>query len=97
MLGLKTQETDKFIKFFEIVQKEAQKQGAVFFLDAGDGRDIETSEIEGEDLTGWLVPFSDVERFTSIWEKGEVDDEWFDCFVFAIWEMNNDEISIVFE
>ena len=33
MLGLRTQESDKFLNFFRIVQNEAQKNGNTFFFD----------------------------------------------------------------
>ena len=52
MLGLRTNESDKFIRFFEIVQAAARKQGRVYYLDAGDGRGFENGEYEGEDLMG---------------------------------------------
>lgn len=35
MLGLRTQETSKFISFFELVQKKAAEKGSVFFLIRG--------------------------------------------------------------
>ena len=36
MQGLRTQENDKFCRYFAIVQAEAEKRDAVFFLEAGD-------------------------------------------------------------
>ena len=33
MLGLRTQETNKFILFFELVQEKAKEKESVFFLD----------------------------------------------------------------
>ena len=44
MVGLRTNESKKFIKFFEIVQATARRQGCVYYLDAGDGRDFENDE-----------------------------------------------------
>ena len=46
MLGLKTQESNKFNAFFEIVQKKASEKDCVFFLDSGDGNDFETESME---------------------------------------------------
>ena len=40
MRGLKTQEGKKFERFFNMVQEEAAKQDAVFFLGCGEGRDF---------------------------------------------------------
>ena len=42
MLGLRTEESEKFVKYFAIVQCAAEKQGCIYYLDAGDGRDFET-------------------------------------------------------
>lgn len=46
MLGLRTQESDKFIQFFKVVQLEAEKQGNIFFLDSEDGHDGVVNNIE---------------------------------------------------
>ena len=56
MQGLRTQESDKFNKFFSLIQDEAKKHNAIFFADAGDGHDLETPELECEDMMGWLIP-----------------------------------------
>lgn len=96
MLGLRTQETKKFKRFMELVQKEAQQSNSVFFLDAGDGRDFVTDEMEGEDLSGWLIPMSKVEEFTPIWKSDSVDDAWTDFFCFAVWKSVDADITISF-
>ena len=96
MQGLRTQETDKFEKFFSIVQDAARKQNRVFFLDSGDGHDFETDTLEGEDLMGWLIPKDFVSEFKKEWETGNVSDSWSDFFVWAIWE-NADNPTIKFE
>ena len=96
MQGLRTQETNKFKKFFSIVQDAAQRKGCVFFLDAGDGRDFETNTLEGEDLMGWLVPKNKALNFEKLWEKGNVSDKWSKYYGFAVWkDINN--ITIEFE
>ncbi|MBE6598912.1 MAG: hypothetical protein E7638_05670 [Ruminococcaceae bacterium] len=89
MQGLRTQETNKFKKFFSIVQDAAKKNGCVFYLDAGDGRDFETDSLEGEDLMGWLIPERMAEEFEPIWKRGLVSDDWSEYFGFAIWENQN--------
>ena len=43
--GLRTQENSKFLNFWKIVQEEASKRNSVFFLDSGEGNEIETPEI----------------------------------------------------
>lgn len=97
MLGLKTQETKKFENFIELIQKEAAKKEEVFFLDSGDGRDFELKDMEGEDLTGWLIPSSKVDEFKTVWEKDEVDDEWIDFLVFVSWENEGNKITVTFK
>lgn len=49
MRGLKTQEGEKFIAFFRMVQEEARKHHSVFFLECGEGNDFSADSIEGED------------------------------------------------
>ena len=46
--GLRIQENKKFLNFWKIVQEEASKHDSVFFLDSGEGNEIETAEINDE-------------------------------------------------
>lgn len=96
MLGLKTQESNKFKKFFNLVQKTAERNGCVFFLDAGDGRDFENETLEGEDLMGWLIPLEKVAEFEQLWKDDDVSDDWTDFFVWAVWN-NDKELTVKFE
>ncbi|MBO5664245.1 MAG: hypothetical protein J6V82_04505 [Clostridia bacterium] len=96
MKGLRTQETNKFQKYFSIVQEAAEKKDCVFFLDAGDGRDFETETLEGEDLMGWLIPKNRVDEFEEEWEAGEVSDDWSGFYKWAIWS-NPDNPTVKFE
>jgi hypothetical protein len=94
MRGLRTQETNKFKRFFSIVQDAAQKKNSVFFLDAGDGNDFETDNLEGENLMGWLIPEEKLSDFEKEWNKGDVSDDWSDFYCWAIWEnAENPKIS----
>ena len=97
MKGLRTQETSKFRKFFKIVQESAKEKGCVFFLEAGDGRDIETSEFEGEDLSGWLVPIDKANEFEPEWLVDDIDEKWLDYFCFAEWEYQDKVVTIEFK
>ena len=90
MKRLRTQENDKFMRFFSIVQNAASSEDCVFFLDAGDGRDFETDTMEGEDLMGWLIPQKSLDEFEKEWESGEISDDWSDFYVWAVWEMSDD-------
>lgn len=96
MLGLKTQESNKFKEFFNLVQKTAERNGCVFFLDAGDGRDFENETLEGEDLMGWLIPREKVVEFEQLWKDDDVSDDWTDFFVWAVWN-NDKELTVKFE
>ena len=46
MKGLRSQESEKFNRFWDLVQDEAATQGCVFFGDCGEGRDLVTEELE---------------------------------------------------
>lgn len=97
MRGLRTQESEKFNRFFALIQAEAKKRDSVFFADAGDGNDFETAELEGETMMGWLIPSEKVKEFEPLWEASEVDDSWSDFFQWAVWSMDADNVKIHFE
>ena len=84
MLGLRTNESNKFIKYFEIVQATAHSQGCVYFLDAGDGRDFENGECEGEDLMGWLIPVNMVSSFEQEWNNFNVLENYRNQFINVV-------------
>ena len=95
MRGLRTQESSKFLRFFEIVQKAAEEQGEVFFLDTGEGRDFETELLEGEDLSGWLVPQNEADEFEAEWSKWAERQAWDRYSYWAEWK-NADRPEISF-
>lgn len=98
MVGLRTQESSEFERFMEIVQECADEQEAVFFLDCGEGREIIRDDLEGEDLSGWLIPKDRSEDFEEEFLAGEdVAESWNDFIRFARWELDNEEISVIFE
>lgn len=96
MLGLRTQESEKFNKFWLLVQEKAAKKGMVFFADCGEGSDFETEEMEGEDFCGWLIPLDKVKEFEPNWKENNVSDKWVDNMIWLEWESINDIISIEF-
>ena len=102
MLGLKTQESPKFNRFWQLIQDTAHKYNCAFFGFAGEGRDFETPEMEGEDFSGWLVPFDHAAAFEAIWSKAssnakELEDAFPTAkFLFAVWKMNSNTISVEF-
>ncbi|MGI6178176.1 MAG: hypothetical protein ACOYJO_06985 [Eubacterium sp.] len=63
MQVLRTQEGNKFEKFFEAVNTQAKLQNKVFFLDCGEGNEFSNDIMEGEDLSGWLIPLAEADKF----------------------------------
>ena len=99
MRGLKTQEGSKFERFFQLVQDEAAKSNAVFFLLSGEGRDIILPNLEGEDLSGWLIPADMADEFEEEWkdpDSSEHLDKWDHYFMWAEWSEKNGVISVQF-
>lgn len=88
------------MRFFDIVQAAAGRLGKVFFLWTGEGHDITTDELDGEDLSGWLVDESNAELFESLWTKpgASIPDDLDDTSCFARWSQDEDgRIEIRFE
>lgn len=97
---LRDAKDEKFMRFFEIVQDAARKLGKVFFLWTEENNPLMTDELDGGDLSGWLVDESDAERFDAIWRESvdDIPDELDDTFCFAKWSMDDSGgISIRFE
>ena len=42
-------------RFDSLVAKTAKENGSVFFVDSGEGRELETETMSGEGLFGWLM------------------------------------------
>lgn len=96
MQGLRTRENDKFLKFWEVIQRKAQEEGKMFFSDCGEGRDFETEDMEGEDMRGWLIPLDNTKQFEKQWMNHEALDEWVDRICWAEWENMNGKITVKF-
>lgn len=96
MQGLRTQEEEKFNRFWEIVQNTAKAQGKMFFLDCGEGREFFLEDMEGEDLRGWLIPLEDFAEFEIEWMKNNISDKWIDNIFWAEWENTDGHITVQF-
>jgi hypothetical protein len=96
MIGLRTEESKKFNKFFELVQYKAKLEDKIFFLDSGKGNDFENEFMEGENLLGWLVPLSKASEFEKLWEHRKEDEQWIDFYCWAEWFDSNGEIDVRF-
>ena len=91
-------EKNKFDAFMEIVQKEAHKKGSRFFISSGEGHDLITETLEGEDLFGWLIPLDRTKEFISE-KSGDkfCEEKWEKFEIFAIWKLENGNVSIHFQ
>lgn len=96
MRGLRTQEGDKFEKFFSIVQDAAAHADAVFFGDSGEGNEIIEPDLEGEDMFGWMIPEKDAEQFEQEFLAFKVSEKWDKFQTFANWKRENGKITIMF-
>ena len=97
MQGLRTQEGIKFERFFSLVEEEAKKKNAVFFLDSGEGNDFENNDMEGENLSGWLIQNNKTNEFeTAYIERADLS-EWIDRYAWASWENKDGEIIVNIE
>ncbi len=98
MLGLRTQENSKFLKFWNIVQEKAREHNKTFFLDCGEGNVYENQEIECENLSGWLIPDDKLEDFQKIFTtNSSISDEWENTITFVSWSLKNGNIIVEFE
>ena len=97
MLGLRTQESNEFIKFFKLVQEEAKKLNKVFFLDFGQCDDIPFKGMEVDSLFGWLIPDEDVEKFNEEFIKEINLSKWDEYSTWVIPNIRGDKLDVVFE
>lgn len=97
MQGLRTQENEKFLRFFAMVQAAAEKMDAVFFVDCGQGDVFENDKIECEDLCGWLIPCERVAEFEPLFlANGEEQNEFDDFYRLADYVVDGDSVRVVF-
>lgn len=92
---LRTQEDKKFVRFMELVEAEARKRGCEFFLDCVQGDEFENDTYICEDMCGWLIPESMVDKFTPIFMADSDSQYDFDDFyVFVDYRVHDDNIEI---
>ncbi len=81
-------ETDRpFLNFLSIVQQAAAEQGKLFYFWSHEGNDIFTDELDGGDMSGWLVPPERAEEFEAAWKVSDqlIPDDLYDGFTIARW------------
>ncbi|MBR4204459.1 MAG: hypothetical protein IKQ92_03185 [Clostridia bacterium] len=80
-----------FERYFSLVREKAQSLNSVFFLQAGDGHELEEDDMQGEDLWGWLIPISLADRFENLWAHGYREGDWDeDYYCHAEWRRSDD-------
>lgn len=97
MQGLRTKEDSKFEKFFGEVQKEAEKQNSVFFINFGECKDIEFNDMIVDDLFGWLIPNKLVEQFEERFKKNDNLNEFDKFLIWCISEIKDNKLAINFK
>lgn len=100
MVGLRTHEDCRYVKFFEMVQKKAEQLDSVFFLDCGEGNTVFKDDIICGDCSGWLVPKDKAAEFGEDYIAFKDDEKWQDWEQFAAWvtwSENSGEILIKIE
>lgn len=95
MLGLRTQEGEKFEHFFDLVQKTAAKENKVFFLDFSEGNEIETDYMIVDDMCGWLVPVEGADLFEQMFMGKRSLDKWSEYITWVL--VNHDTLDITFK
>ncbi len=97
MQGLRTQESIKFLEFFECVQKEAENLGKVFFLDFGQCDGTTFQGMETDRLFGWLVPKEKAEEFNRLFLNDNIAEEWDAFGAWVIPEITDGKLTIKFQ
>jgi hypothetical protein len=90
-------EDDKFLAF---VEDEAKKIGKIFILDSGEGNEIYNKEkqMEGEDLSGWLIDEEQRKSFIEYKKAGNEYKNFEENYIFAKWQQDEEgKLSIEFQ
>lgn len=94
MVGLRTQEDDRFVRFFKIIQEKANKLNSVFFLDCGEGHSVFEDDIICTDCSGWLVPSDKVQDFQKEYDKFQDNESWEKYVAWVTWKKDQSGIVI---
>lgn len=97
--GLRTKDTSKFYKFWELVEKEAKNKNCFFFAQCGDGHEDENEDMEMSDMFGWLVPlefFDDIDKHYRDMDEQYISVHYDKYFKSMEWEKQNGNIIIKF-
>lgn len=86
---------EKENNFRQALQAEAEKSGCVFFEDIENGIELETSDMIGWDMFGFLIPKELEEIFQIDWEKDNTE-PWDSFLVSEHVSIKDDQLVIVF-
>ncbi|MCL2111308.1 MAG: hypothetical protein FWH32_03480 [Clostridiales bacterium] len=101
MQGLRKPEDEKFENFVRLIQEEAAKKDAIFFVDCEEGHEKLLGDLDMSDLSGWLIPKGSESEFEPKWKKASLIDDlprkWDGFYRFAEWtEDSEGQIAIEF-
>ncbi|MCL2386654.1 MAG: hypothetical protein FWC89_03790 [Defluviitaleaceae bacterium] len=83
--------------YISILNEAAESYNCIFFEDSGEGNDLVTDTLYCENVSGWLIPFDNSNKFAEIPKESRFDsDEWDDYFVFAEWSRAGNDLVIKF-
>lgn len=80
-------------------QKKAEEAGGIFWGFCGEGNEFFLEDMEGEELSGWLIPIEKSNIFEEEWKKSKsIDDleRWMDYYTWVLWKNNDGNIKIEF-
>ena len=79
--------------YIEYVSQEAKKLGKIFIIDSGEGRAYKDEKTGWliEDLSGWLIDASLINKFNQAKKQQKEYDIFGDAYIFAIWKRDEEE------
>ena len=84
ILGLRT-EDPKLMKAFKLVQRQAAKEGKVFFLKTTGDREESKDDLWPESMWGWLIPKELASTFNKIYQDEE-GYRWLNSYDVIWWD-----------
>jgi len=80
--------------FGKLLNEAAAAQELMFFVDSGEGHEMETDTALYEHVSGWLVTPEEQDEFAKV--KGRPARKWDEYYVFAEWRLDGDDVKIDF-
>ncbi len=96
MKGLRTSETEKFLKFFNKVQELANVESKVFFLDFGECKQVKYEDMEVDILFGWLIPQELSDDFEKLYIINRIEEKWNEFYSLVDFKIKGNSLNIIF-